>query len=416
MSSLWRDRDFLKLWAGQTISLAGSMVGGFALPLVAVLTLEASPLQLGLLRVADILPAIVVGLFVGVWVDRLPRRPIMVAVDLGRALLLATIPAAALLGRLRIEQLYAVAVLVGALTLLFDVAYRSYLPTLVGRAALVEGNARISASSSVVEVAGFGAAGALVQLLTAPLAILVDAVSFVASAVSLLLIRRPEPPRAPSGGGPGAWREMREGLSVVARQPVLRALALAEGSNQLFVHMWVAMLLLFLTRELRFEPILFGPLFAIGGVSSLAGALVAERLIGRFGVGPTIVSCWTIGTASLLFVPLAGGPVVLAAALVGAAQCFDAAGTIGGIGRDALVQGTTPDRRLGRVNASLQMVRWGAMLAGSLIGGLLGETIGVRETMFVGALGALPSALWLVFSPIPRIRATSAPTGEPAAA
>src|SRR5438093_5593531 len=200
MSSLWRDRDFLKLWVGQTISLAGSMVGGFALPLVAVLTLEASPLQLGLLRVADILPAIVVGLFAGVWVDRLPRRPIMVAVDLGRALLLATIPAAALLGGLRIEQLYAVAVLVGMLTLLFDVARRSYLPTLVGRAALVEGNARISASGSVVEVAGFGVAGALVQLLTAPLAILVDAVSFVASAVSLLLIRRPEPPRAPSEG------------------------------------------------------------------------------------------------------------------------------------------------------------------------------------------------------------------------
>jgi MFS family permease len=416
MSSLWRDADFLKLWAGQTISLAGSMVGGFALPLVAVLTLGASPLQLGLLRTADILPAIAVGLFAGVWIDRLPRRPIMLWVDLGRALLLATIPAAALLGQLRIEQLYVVAVLVGVLTLLFEVARRSYLPTLVSREALVEANARISAANSVVEVAGFGLAGALVQLLTAPVAILVDAVSFLASAFSLLLIGRPEPAPTPAEARAGAWAEVRAGIGVVASQPILRALALAECSQQLFVHMWVAMLLLFLTRDLRFEPILFGPLFAIGGVSSLLGALAVERLVGRFGLGPTIVATWAVSTASLLLPPLAGGPLVLAAALVGAGQLFDAAGTIGEISRESLVQATTPDRWLGRVNASLQLVRWGAMLAGSLLGGLLGQTIGVRETMFVGALGALPSVLWLLFSPIPRVRSSRVSSGEPAAA
>ena len=406
---LWRNHDFLKLWAGQTISLAGTMVGGFALPLVAVLTLDATPLQLGLLRTFDILPAIVVGLFAGVWVDRLRRRPIMVWVDLGRALVLLTIPLAALLGELRIEQLYAVAVVVGVLTLLFDVAYRSYLPTLVSREALVEGNAKISASTSVVEVAGFGLAGALVQWLTAPIAILVDAASFLLSALSLRLIRHQEAPPAPPAERESALDEVREGVRVIAASGVLRALALAEGSHQLFVHMWVAMLLLFLTRELRFEPILFGPLFAIGGVSSLAGAFLAGPLTRRFGLGPTLIACWAVGTSSLLFVPLAGGPIALAAAFVGAQQAFDAAGTVSEINKDALIQGTTPDRLLGRVNAGLQMVRWAAMLAGSLIGGVLGQTIGVRETMLVGAIGALPSVVALLLSPIPRMRAAGYP-------
>src|SRR5688500_13691764 len=225
---LWRNHDFLKLWAGQTISLAGTMVGGFALPLVAVLTLDATPLQLGLLRTFDILPAILVGLFAGVWVDRLRRRPIMIWVDLGRALVLLTIPFAALLGALRIEHLYVVAVLVGVLTLLFDVAYRSYLPTLVSRAALVEGNAKISASNSVVEIAGFGLAGALVQWLTAPIAILVDAASFVLSALSVGTIRHREPPPTPPEGRVSALEEVREGIRVIARTPTLRALALHE--------------------------------------------------------------------------------------------------------------------------------------------------------------------------------------------
>ena len=401
---LWRNSDFLKLWLGQTVSLTGTMIGGFAMPLVAVLTLEATPLQLGLLRTFDILPAILVGLFAGVWVDRLRRRPIMVAVDIARALVLLTIPAAALLGELRIEQLYVVAVLVGVLTLLFDVAYRSYLPTLVGREALVEGNAKISASNSVVEVAGFGLAGVLVQWLTAPIAIVVDAFSFLISAISLGTIRHREPPPAPLEQRESALDEVREGVRVIARSPTLRALALYEGWDQLFIHMWVAMLFLFLTRDLHLEPILFGPLFGIGGISSLAGAFLAGPLTRRFGLGPTLVGARAVGVASCLLVPMAGGPTLVAAAFVGGAQAFDAAGTIAEINKDTLIQGTTPDRLLGRVNAGLQMVRWGAMLAGSLIGGVLGQTIGVRETMWVGAVGALPAVMFLALSPIPRIR------------
>jgi MFS family permease len=402
--SPWRNPDFLKLWAGQTASEAGTLVGGVALPLVAVLTLNASPVEMGLLRTADILPAIAFSLFAGVWVDRLRRRPILIGVDLGRALLLATIPLAAVLDALRIELLYAVGVGVGVLTILFEVAYRSYLPSLISREALIEANARLSATSAVVEVGSFTVAGALVQALTAPVAILVDAVSFLVSSLSLVLIRHREAPPRREGASHRVWAEMGEGLGVVARHPILRPLAAAEGTKQLFTQMWVALLYLFLTRDLNLQPVLFGVLFAIGGLSSFLGALAVDRLVQRFGFGRTFAVAFGVGTASLLFVPLAGGPPLLAAAMVGAQQVFDAAGTIAEIGERTLVQSVTPARMLGRVNAGLQLVAWTAILAGSLLGGLLGETIGVRQTMLIAAVGALPSVLWLTSSPIGALR------------
>ncbi|HEY3111608.1 MAG TPA: MFS transporter, partial [Chloroflexota bacterium] len=203
-SHLWRQPDFLKLWAGQTVSLFGTMVGRFAFLLVAAMTLSASPLEMSLLHIAEMAPALLVGLFAGVWVDRLRRRPIMIWADLGRFLLTLSVPIAALLDALRIEQLYLVALLVGVLATFFDVAYRSYLPSLVRREALVEANARLQATNAVAEVVGFGLAGGLVQLLTAPLAVAVDAFSFLVSAVSLALIGRQEPP-APAETQAGAW-------------------------------------------------------------------------------------------------------------------------------------------------------------------------------------------------------------------
>lgn len=406
--SLWRHSDFLKLWAAQSVSEFGTLVGRFALPLLAVLVLDVSPLGIALLRVADMIPVLLVGLFAGVWVDRLPRRPIMIGADLGRALLLLTIPLAYLLDLLGIWQLFVVALLVGVLSTFFDVAYPSYLPTLLRRDQLVEGNSRLRATGAVVEVAGFGAAGALVQILTAPIAILVDAASFLASALALGLIRRREPPPIPAAERRSAWSDIADGLRLVWREPMLRAFAGAEASSQLFVHMWVAMLTLFLVRHLGIEPWLMGVLYGIGGVSSLFGALLAGRLVARFGLGPTLVTSFFLGTASLTLVPIAGGPILLIVLLVGGQQLFDAAHTIFDINQASLIQTITPDRALGRVNASLRVVRWGAMLVGTLAGGLLGELIGVRETMLLGALGALPSVLWLVASPLPRMHAMPA--------
>jgi MFS family permease len=404
-SELWRHPDFLRLWTGQTVSVFGTLVGRFAFPLVAVLTLDASPLEMSLLQVADMAPVLLVGLVAGVWVDRLRRRPIMILADLGRFALLLSVPLAASMGALRIEQLYVVAMLVAVLTTFFEVAYRSYLPSLVRRDQLVEANARLQASSSVAEVAGFGLAGGLVQLLTAPIAIAIDALSFVVSALALASIRRPEPPAARLEPGGDAWREVREGLSLLWREPVLRAFALAAVTRGFFVHIWVSLLLLFLSRELGLLPLEMGLLFAIGGVSSFLGALVVEPATRRFGVGPTAIAALFLYTSGLMIVPLAGGPHWLVLALVGLPQCLDAFLVLFEVNETSVVQAVTPERALGRVNASLRFATWGAMLAGSLAGGLLGEAFGLRAPMLLGAVAALTSVVWLLLSPVRTMRA-----------
>jgi predicted MFS family arabinose efflux permease len=278
------------------------------------------------------------------------------------------------------------------------------LPTLVPRQRLVEANSKLQASGAVVEVSSFGIAGAMVQLLTAPVTILVDALSFVVSALSLALIRTPEPPPRAAAERQPTWVEIRDGLRFVLGQPVLRALGAAKATRDVFLFTWVSMLLLLLSRELRLEPGLMGALFAIGGLSSLLGALWAGRVVRRWGLGSTLVLGMFMSSASLLFVPLAGGPMLLVLAMVGAQQLFDGPATVYEINETSLIQAITPDRLLGRVAASLRGLEWSAMLAGALLGGLLGETIGPRATMLVGALGTLPAALWLVFSPIRSLR------------
>ncbi|HLZ08895.1 MAG TPA: MFS transporter, partial [Chloroflexota bacterium] len=253
-SGLWRHPDFLKLWVGETVSQFGSLVGGTALQFAAILVLGASPLQIALLVVASRLPSFLAGLFAGVWVDRLRRRSILIAADCGRALCLATIPAAALLGILRIEQLYAVAFLTGILTTFFDVAYQSYLPTLVERDDLVEGNSKLATTAAIAEISGFGIAGWLVQIITAPFAILVDAASFLVSAVAVWLIRAPEPPESRSPENNNFLLEAREGLRVVARNPYLRAMAVTTFILEFSFQIIGAVITVFGLRELGFSP------------------------------------------------------------------------------------------------------------------------------------------------------------------
>jgi len=264
-TSLWRHPDFLKLWAGQTVSTFGSLVGRFALPLVAVLTLDATPSEVAALQLAELAPGLLLGLVVGAYVDRLRRRPIMLCTDVGRALLLFSIPTATLLGVLGLGHLYAIAVLVSVLTTFFDVAYQSYLPTLVPRDTLVEGNSKLQASAAVVEVGSFGVAGALVQLLTAPVALLVDAGSFVLSALSLAAIRTPEPAPTPPTSHQNAWQEIREGLRFVLASPTLRPLVGVRATRDCFVYVWVSMLMLFLIRELQLPPVLAAGCLPSGG-------------------------------------------------------------------------------------------------------------------------------------------------------
>ena len=411
-TGLWRHAGFMNLWIGQTISVFGSMIGGTALSFTAILVLHATPFQLGVLAAAHLVPAFMAGLIAGAWVDRARRRPILIAADLGRALLLATIPLAAFLHLLRIEQLYIVAFLVSILTIFFDVAYQSYLPSLIRREDLVDGNSKLSASAAVSEISGFGIAGWLVQIFTAPIAILIDAISFVFSAVFVGLIRTTEP-AVPATDRQSMRREIAEGLGEVLRNPLLRATAVCTVILDLSGGVYGTLVVLYMSRGLGFEPGILGMIWAVGGISSFLGAVAAARTTRRFGIGPAMVFGLLLMGISQLFIPLAEGATLVAALLLIAQQLTgDGAFTIYEINQVSLSQSVAPERLLGRVNASMQFIGLGATFAGSLLGGVLGETLGVRTTLVLGACGTLLAALWLVLSPVRALKVAPAPTTE----
>ncbi len=404
-TGLWRHPDFLKLWAGQTVSLFGSLVTRFALPLTAILALHAGAAQIALLTAAEVVPAIALGLVAGVWVDRLRRRPVMVAADVGRALALGSIPFAALVGHLRIEQLYAVALVTGILTTVFDVAYPSYLPTLIPREQLVEGNSKLQASGSVAEVSAFGLAGVLISALTAPGAILVDACSFVVSAVSVLLSRRPEPAPAPAEERTGTLRELGDGLRLVSGSAILRPIAWVAGAQSLFQSIVGVVILLFYARDLHLSPVTMGLLAAFGGCSSFVAALVVERVTRRFGVGRTLVWGLALGGFGTLLTAMAGGPMWLAVAFLVAQQLIGDGGlTVYIINSQSLLQGIAPDEMQGRLHATVRSAEWAGTLLGLIAGGVLGQVLGLRPTLLVAAVGALLVPLWLAFSPVRTLR------------
>jgi Na+/melibiose symporter-like transporter len=356
-----------------------------------------------------------------VWVDRLRRRPLLIWADAGRALTLGSIPVAALLGALHIEQLYVVALLVSVLSVVFDVAYRSFLPSLISRAELMEGNSKLQASAAAAEAAGFGVAGVLVQALSAPLAILVDAASFVVSACSLALIRTaergPSPTDATAEAGAEVWRELGEGLQLLLSNPLQRTIVATTGIFHLFQDLFGVVVMLFFVRELHLPVALMGPLFAIGGVSALYGATVAERAVRAFGLGRTMVGSLVVSIGAALCIPLAGGGPWLVVGLLAVQQVLgDAPLTVYEISQVSLLQATTPQRLQGRVNAGIHVVEGGAAVAGLLIGGVLGQTIGLRPTLLVGCAGMLLAAGRLAFSPVRTLRAYPAPVLEPAIA
>jgi MFS family permease len=410
---LWRDRRFGALWAGQSVSLLGSRVTAFALPLVAALSLGASAGEMGLLTAAELAPSLALGLVAGVWVDRRPRRPILIAADLGRAALLATIPAAALAGVLRIEQLYAVALLAGTLGLFADVARSSLLPTLVGRERLADANGKLEMSRSVARVAGPGLAGALVELLTAPVAVAADALSFLVSAACLARLRVAERPR-PARAGRSLWAEVGEGLRLVRGSPSLRAQVGATALLNFFAGGITAVEILFFTRELGVAPAVLGAVIAASGVAAVVGAIVAARTAARFGLGPTMVGALALFSLAHFPVALATGPPALVTALlvlgIGGIQL---AFPVYGVGAAALLQGVTPDHLLGRVTASVRFLLVGPPLLGALVGGALGDALGLRATMLLGAVGQLVPCLWLYLSPVRAMRQPAPPGDAP---
>lgn len=400
-SGLWRQPDFMRLWAGQTISEFGTWLG--ALSLLAILNLNATPAQMGTLETLKAAPAIVVGLFAGVWVDRLRRRPLLIAADLGRALLLGSVVLLAFLGGLQMAWLYGVAFLVGGLAVLFDVAYHAYVPALVKRQNLVEANGKLATTASLAEIASPGIGGVLVQVISAPLTLLLDAISFVVSAVFIGAIRQPETVQPVSGEAGSVWAEIKVGLRFTLAQPTLRALMAALATWRFFGGFYAALYSLFVLRDIGLSPALLGIIVGMGGVGSLLGALLADRLTGRFGLGRTIIGAFLWSSVIGLFVPLAGfvGSQVTAVVLLLASQLLGDIGlTVYMINTLSVRQVITPDEKLGRVNATYGFVTGVLGTLGIFVGGLIGQALGVRSAVVVAALGGLTAVLWLVLSPI----------------
>lgn len=400
-TGLWQHTGFLKLWAAQTISLLGTQITSLALPLTAVLTLQATPTQMGLLRATHAGAAVMVGLFAGVLIDRLRRRPILIATDLGFAFLAGSIPLAAIFGVLRIEQLYLIQFLSGILSIFSDVAHMAFLPSLVRREQLIEGNSKLQTTTSAASVAGPGLAGVLVQLLTAPVAIIVDAFSFLISALLVWRIRAPELSEGITAERRSVWSEIGEGLRAVFGNPVLRPLAEAIALHFLFASMIAAIFILYAIRELRISPALLGLIFAALGAGFLAGALVAGRIAKRYGLGMTMLGATLLTAIAATLIPMAiGSPATIISMLVVAHFLMALGIQIHGINLVSLRQAMTPNQLQGRMNASFRFNNLCAMTIGALLAGVLGEAFGLRTTLLVGACGLFLPFLRLLYSPV----------------
>jgi MFS family permease len=403
---LWRNARFVKLWGAATVSTFGSLVTRTALPFTAILLLDASPSAISVLRVAELLPGFIFGLVAGAWVDRLRRKRIMIATDLGRALLIVTIPLGAFLGWLGLGQLYVIAALVSVLSVFFDVAYQSLLPSLVKNDELVEANSKLSAAMSVAEASAFSSAGWLIQLLTAPVAMLVDGLTFIASAGLVARIREPELQTEPrsTGSQPSIASDIVEGLRAVWRQPILRGMVVAGLAQNLAFGLVGTVFLLYVNQEVGFDPGILGMIFAVGGVSSFIGAMIAGRLP-RFGIGAVMVASLVLAAIGEAFVPLATAANAIGVLfLVGQQIVADSALTVYDINQVSLRQAIAPAHVLGRVNASVRVTEFGAILLGTVVAGYIGETVGLRETLWLGVALSVLAAVALALSPVRAVR------------
>jgi len=404
----------MKLWTGETISQLGTEVTVLALPLAAIGPLHATPFEVGVLTTAEFLPFILVGLPAGVWVDRLRRRPIMIAGDLGRAAILGSIPLAYALHALHLWHLYIAAFLAGICTVLFDVSYQSYLPSLVDRDDLVGGNAKLEASRAGAQLAGPALGGFLVQVLRAPAAILADALSYLWSAFWVFLIRTPEPPvEAPEGGHPPMRSDIRNGLRYVWRHPLLRPIAFATGSSNLFGSMTFAILVLFAVRALHLTAGEIGLAFAIGNIGFLAGAVLARRIADWVGIGPAIVGSIGLSDPVCLLLPAATRSDGFAILSVTWFVLSFGGLAVYNINQVSLRQAITPLRMQGRMNATMRFMVWGTVPVGSFAGGVLASNLGLRPTLWIAAIGGLFAFVPPFFSPVRTLRRIPAGEDEP---
>src|SRR5256886_6099354 len=401
-ASLSSNGDFVKLWTGLTIARVESQIAVRALPLTAVLLLGAGATETGLLVAAQMLPSIVAGLFIGVWVDRLPRRPIMIWSDIASAIVIATVPLAAALGALSLAQLYVVSFLGGAFAVSTDLARAAMVPLLVGRTRLVAANSRLQASSAVAQVAGPSLGGILVQTLTAPMAMLWDAVGFVVSALFIAAIRSPEAARSRETER-SVWHEITDGLRWVRQQPIvfrcITAIALANIE-------WFAVqgvLVIYATRELGLSPALLGIALAVIGPLSLLGAWLAGPLTARWGLGPVMIASLLLETLSRVLLPFASGSPLQAATVLGLSQALlGLTVPLWVVSSSSLIQALTPDHLLGRVSSATRFIGFAVAPPAAFGAGIVGDLIGLRPTLFAAAVIAAVAFLYLLLSPVRR--------------
>ena len=391
----------MNLWGAETVSQFGSQITPVAIPLLAALTLGATPLEMGLLAAASGLPVLVIGLVAGAWVDRLRRRSLMIAMDIGRAIALLAIPLAAWLEVLSIPLLMIVSVVTGMQTVIFNAAYASLLPNLVQRSELADANGKLSTSMSVSQVAGPALTGTLIALISAPAVLLIDSLSFLVSGLFISRIRHRERPASATMGNRHFWREVREGLHALVSSPVLRAVTASSATINLAGYLFLSVYVLYMIDDLGLSAAGVGFVYASGGVGSLLGSLVARPLSARYGVGPTLVwSAVGFGVFGLT-VPLAILVPEFALPLVIVAEGLQWLTLIVfNVIKLSLRQALTPDRLMGRVSASSQVLIGGMMPVGSVLGGAIGSLYGVQTALLVGCGGMLLAAAWVWWSPV----------------
>ncbi|WP_439378221.1 MFS transporter [Amycolatopsis lexingtonensis] len=413
--SLFRHADFRRLFAGDTASQFGTMVGYTAIPLLAAVTLAATPFEMGLLTAAETLAFLLIGLPAGVWVDRMRRRRVMLTADFTRAALLLSVPVAWWAGVLTLAQLLVVVLFVGIATVFFDIAYQSYLPSLVGREHLLEGNAKLQAVQSVAQVAGPSGAGVLVQLITAATTVLVTAVGYLASALCLLRIRAAEP--APERTEQARLLpQIAEGLRFVFSDKPLRSSVACTATANLFGGAFVAVQVLFFTRTVGLSPALVGVMLAVGGAGGILGAVCSGALTRRIGQARTIWLVPVLSWPAHLLIPWTAADWRLALTAFGEVV-YGFGVIVYNVAQVSYRQAICPDRLLGRMNASVRFLVWGTLPLGGLLGGALGEGLGLRGAIWVAVAGEAAAALWVVCSPLRHMRdlPTEAKSGSPAA-
>ncbi len=407
--SLWGHRDFLKLWAGQSISVFGSQFTGIALPIVA-LQLGAGALEFGILNALGTAPFLLFGLVVGVWVDRWARKPVLIAGDLGRGLIVLSIAFLFVAGTLSLPFLYASAFLTGTLTVFFDVAYQAYVPSLVARDQLVDANGKLEVTRAAAQVAGPGIGGAIVVVLRAAVAMVIDAITFFVSVAFLLRIRKAETPPETRRGA--MWADVREGVAVVFGDPRLRGIAGCTATSNFFSSAAGAVFVLFVARDLGYGDlavgVVLGLVFSIASIGGLVGAATAAKVAKRIGVGNAIVLGAALNIAGPGATLLAAQPYAVPLLIAGSLVTIFAV-LVYNVNQVSFRQAITPNRLQGRMNATMRFLVWGTLPLGALFGGALGTVFGLRPTLAVAFVGAATAVFWLLASPVPSIQTMPKP-------